>query len=796
MIIEKICIVKRRDRILASLLSGLIIIVVLAVFVCTFIFKDTIDSDTRVSLFFIFRLILGIIGTASVFDLISLFNQNSSVGLRIVSFFASRRKTQKYLVLSPDRNQIQQNLCEGIYGKQDINSFVYIYGFPNRGKTTAAFFLLEGVFLNRVKDVTQFKNIVFINCANKKDDIFSFFKSTDSTSRLREFENSLIVLDNVEQLGQRFIEINNELFSSANNMFVLIEDSDNGRPFVDFQLLQAAKVFDFNNSLIDTISQDDIHPLIKHLSPKDKEIFFAIYFTILSNTFVEIDFICKILNVKRKEISKCLKYIRKANIFLPFPFNTNYIYCICEQSLLMEIEKFYVYDDEYNKILDIFVQSKYVEEEIRWICFVKSNPNAIKQVDEKIRLKLFSEALMNGRYKPLYQSLERAIFLQPEKKQLFIYECGILNFHMGNHKISAEMFQKMLENMKGNKSKEAILHIIESSHGSSNSRVMNNILKYIVDMKKEETLYSLYATYWEIHIATEKGIFNYSDLKKIRKDLQHYSTVENVHLHNEIIKRCYTDEIRCYHILGIELPESLIKNFISFLRDQGEALYDYYYNLYIKASSIHYIEIPNCSQEESDTIALELIGKAKEYYRRANDSLSSDEKSRRASLVKQSELDMISVGCDVGPILCQIDEFLMHSQANNVDVHEAFCHTLLAKIKIADGRNISNQYGINLSSHTMDEVKKHFDTAKEIYSKYHNRYGIFRINFLELLFKLYQFPVDQLRLLTELKQLISDNPEYIKEKKIVDRIEERKKTNQGMTMLLYWILRSYPIILQ
>lgn len=779
---------------MATLLSSMIITAMTAVFICTFIFKDSTSRNTP--FFQIIRFILGFIGTASVFDIILLFKQNSSVGLRIIRFFASRRKKKKYIVVSPDSNQIQQKLCEGIYGKQEINSFVYIYGFPNRGKTTAAFFLLEGVFLHRVKDVSRFKNIVFINCTNKKDDIFSFFKADSSISRLKKFENSLVVVDNVEQLGARFIEINNDLFSADNNMFILIEDSDSGESSVDPQLLQSAKLFDFNKSLVDTPSHDEIHPQIKSLSPKDKDIFFAIYFTILLDSFVQIDFICEILKIKRKDITKFLKYIHKAQVFLPFPFNSNYIYCTCDQSLLMEIEKFYIYDEEYNKVLDRFMQSTHVDEAIRWICLVKSNTKAIKQVDEKIRMRLFSDALADGRYKPLYQTLERSISLQPEKEQLFIYEYGILNFHMGNHKRSFELFNKMLESMSGGKRNEVILHIIESSHGSSNLQTMEMIHKYIEDMKKEEALYSLYAAYWETHIATEKGKFNYFDLKKIREDLQCFASVENAHLHNEIIKRCYTDEIRCYHILGIELPQSLIEDFTAFLKGQGDALYDYYYNLYIKANSIHYLDIPNCSQEESDTKALNLAVKAKEYYRQANDSLSSDEKSRRASLVKQLELELISVDFDVNAIIGQVDTFLMHSQANNVDVHEAFCHTLLAKIKIADRRNISNQYGVNLNSQTMDEVKKHLDTANEIYSRYCNEYGIFRVHFLELLFRLYQFPSEQIQLLTELKQLISNHPNYRKEKGIVDRIEQRIELNTGMTMLLYWTLRSYPIILQ
>lgn len=789
MIIDRLYFIKKQERTLAHFLSGIILLILLTAFFASFIFAEYLKNATL-----IIRIILALLCTISIGDIVSLIRGNFTIGYRIVRYIKYKYIKNRPLIVVPTCNAIQQAVCECINGKENgLTSLVHIYGFPDRGKTTTALFVLQGIFLNTYKSVTQIKKMMFIDCSINKEEVLALFETR--FDRIKQFEDSIIILDNIETLGRQFIELNKELLLSNKNLFIIIEDSENGQTQIGSGIFDHVKQYDFNNNVLSHQVNDDIWENIGRLDKTEKMIFFAIYFSIYTNKYATQDLIASIIGINTKRVYKKIRKMQFTGPFAIFPFNDKYVYCNDSASMRL-IPQRYVNDECYIDILHRCIDGPYFDYEGRWLCLILDSPDEILKVSHEKRLHYFNNSLSKGHFGWLYHSIEYAIKLVPEKERLFSYEYGVLSYYMGYHKQAFDLYNNYLGTLDRDTRMKVLIRIMESSHGSSSEQVMNQLQVYINQLKNEQD-YALYADYWEAHIETEKGYFDICRLNLICRRLQENISirVNTDYLYVETVKRTYTDLLRCHHILGIYPEKELEDKFISYLLSINKPLHDYYYNLYIMAFRLQYIAIPLLRFENQDSELLKIIGEANIYYEKAINSEYMDQKTRRALTVKQAELKMMLADADAPQAIHTVEQFLVHSQANNVDVHEAYAETLLAKFKIIDNRNLQSSNGLIIPYYIQDDINKHLLKARKIYQVYKNEYGVFRSDFITYLYKLY-LASDLSSLFLQMEKFMSKFHAYQKEQFIWNNMKERYTEQRLSKMFILWCIKSYPIIMQ
>lgn len=734
-------------------------------------------------------------------DLISIYKKKKSFATNLVNLFVSHKKI--YTISNIDINQRQLEFCETIIGGCSGNKSIYLFGKKNKGKTTATLFLLKGLLDNcsSIDDIPWIDNLIFIDCNSNKDEIINFFYLTESSqNRIKKFKDSFIVLDNIERLGDLFFYENIGLFSSNRSCFVIIEDTENENSIHSMEALNKSLcVFDFNSSVISVKKRNEIRDFLYSLDVVSKRVFWLLYLFSLSSVFIEKKVVHRILKISQRKFKRSLKMIAQIGVFITFPFNEVYVYCLNRQAV-ERIERDYNDDATYNYILKILINNNKLDPEIKWRCLIRSSIENIQSIPEDTRYKLLHKTLYSGNYKGLYNELNKIFEQSPEKRSVLLYEKAYLSFHNGYHKEASKCYKALISTQNSlSRKKTLMLRIIESSHGNPDEENMRMIYDMISDLRACDDFFSVCADYWDVHILSEKGKFYPAEMRRIRERLSAYSDDNITIIKRSIIHRTFTDEIRFHHIIGSDNIEDLYSDYIGYLDSCNLVRKEYYLNLYIEANNIHYLILPKIIlSDRSDPNDIEQYVKdANYYYDKAILSLYTDEKSKRAARVKQKDLQMMYSNFDFTDAVNTINIFLIHSQINNVAVHEAFCRTLFVKAYILCPDNISNEKGISVSKNNRKAIKENYARASKIYKEYHNDYGIFRLGFLLLMYKLLVSKRKEMSAhLKALEELSDRFPEYKKEAEIINRLVSKSNDNTLSKMLLLSIIRAYPIILQ
>lgn len=798
-------IIKNTDLIGKKLKFGILIIsFVIDVIICATLVAIIVITCNSTNIEknnnFIALIVLSVLSTVSIIDIIEILFKKKNF-----AFFISQKllKNSNFnSVISFDLNTTQKVFCESIYGIRDKSSYIYVFGKQNKGKSTAVLYLLDGFSKNSndLSEVPWINNFTFIDCTSDKKEILEhFFMGSSMNTRVKQFSNSLTVIDNIERLGKTFFEENIGLFSSYKSLFIIIEDTANNLPMCKLDTVnRSLLVSDFNSSVIGIKPIINLIEQLKSLKPIERKVFFALYFFTISSEFANIDEIKNIIKINYFSLYKALNKIKKLTIYAPFPFNYHYYYC-CNRNYIRKIGDCIQEFSEYNGVLEAFVKSSSVNSECKWICFIRSSEQVIQKISTKDKRVLFKKALYNGKYLELYNELLDCIVKNPSKENLFLYEKGFLSFYVGKHKDATDIFLKLINSLdSASKRKELMLHIIESSHGNPNSSNMNLIYGFINEMQSEYDFYSICATYWKKHIETEKGIFESNAFESIRKKISRFNNYNNSSLYKSIIHRSFLDEIRCYHILGEQPSNEFLLKYINFLKTCSLPRNEYYSNLYIEANTIHYVKIMDIILNDnylSDELYT-LTKDAEYFYNRALNSSYSDEKSRRATKIKLLDLCMIYSDFEYENTINQINLFNIHSQINNVQVHEAFCETILIKAKILNPNNISNDLGFSVNDVLIEEIHQHFEKGYSIYQEYGNNYGMLRLRFLMYLFNFMKSDFSNPNSINSLIKMKEKYNEYPKEYGIIECLINKCNNNTCSIIFLLSIIRAYPIILQ
>ena len=799
MIIKNSSIFSKKQRSIIVIVSFLFDVAIFAIVIISFFIGYSSNVNTEKNNYIV--AILAAVGMVSFGDMLVIFSKRKSIPFLI--FRAFKKINDALSQIGIEINTMQLQFCEAIVGRKSDKRLIYIHGNKNKGKSTAVLFLLKVLLLNSdsINDIPWYENITFIDCSNNKDEIINFFLMNEPVlNRIKRFNNCLIILDNIECLGSIFLEENINLFSSYRSFFILIEDTHSPTPMVSKDMLEEALcVYDFNPNVISVRESLNLYKELIDFDSMTKNVFFALYFSTLNSYFVQKKNIRKVLSISRQQFHKSFKKIQKLKIFVSFPYNTSYCYC-CKKRVLENIDKQFSEDLIYNSVLKVCIFSNLLNAENKWLCLIRSAVSTIELVEQEKRQKMFHKALYNGNYTGLYNELEIAINNNSSKRTLFLYEKAFLSFHIGNHEEAANCYTSLINLQPDiNKKKELILHIIECTHGNPDQTNMHMINNMITELKVSNDFYSVCARYWEVHILSEKGIFSLDNMKTIRKNISKYTHSCNTSLQRSILHRTFTDEIRFNHILGNDQIFSLYDEYSNFLLSCGKVRQEYYNNLYIEANYIHYISIMNIVlyQNAPTSLLEEYVETADHYYEQALKTEYNDEKSKRATRVKQADLRMMYWNFNYEETIQTINLFRVHSQINHVGVHEAYCETLLIKALILHPHNISNESGIHIPDERLKEIYLHFDNSKKIFEKYQNNYGIFRLMFIVLLLELLISDLSTEDLYFKaIQDLRNSNPQYTKESKIIDELIQRRDKDYISKFFIISIIKAYPIILQ
>lgn len=788
MIINKCSIISKKQKRIILIVS--VIIDIIAILLLVLSILAIFNSDDENIFFAIF---INIIGAISITDFFSIILKRSSLAWKIISYFNKHFKNKSY-ISGFELSIEQRKFCEKVIGLSEKKSYIYLYGIKGKGKTTAVLYLLDSLTkCNDISEITWSDNLTFVDCTSQKEEVLNFFKLTsDLSERINKFNNCLIVIDNIERMGKVFLNENIDLFSSSKSLFFIIEDTNENHSLYDeLQFTNALFVKSFNTSIIGIRAQLNIYDTLLTFDDNEKKVFFALCIATASNAFINIKDIRKILSLSIFRFNKALRKILSKNIFQIFPFNSNYLYCL-DSSNIKSVEEQFHSDLLFNTVLKMFINSEVPSSECRWLCLVKSEIPIINTVSLDERIKLFNSALYNGNYKNLYEVISNEISKSHEKDKIFTYEKGFLAFHVGNHKEATELFWSLINSQEtAVKRKEIMLNIIQSNHGDPDQENMNAIYSFISYLKQNNDFYSVCAQYWETHIRSEQGEFDIESFHNIRNEIKKF---ENNPLRNSIVQRCFTDEIRCYHILGRKPPIELYYDYSSFLKKGNIIRFNYFYNLYVEANDIHYIKIPEAVLCGNDNIQ-ELADSADSFYELALSSSYGDEKSLFATKLKHLDLKMLYADFNFEEAVREIKLFLTRAQMNNVKVQEAYCETLLIKTYVLNPQNFSNDDGFALKRETLETINHLYCNAKETYKKYNNEYGIMRLDFLLLLIELLNinlnFNIEKIN-----NFIIKCADYFYKEQRIIKEVIEKNQKNELTYIYIVSIIRSYPIILQ
>lgn len=764
MIIDKIEIIPKKVKILSLLISIFCIILFIVLTIISIIHS----KDENIS---VVTIILGLLSSLPAIDLLLSFKGHRAFAI----FFA--QKIYKHFSKNNDfLNNKQEEFIAYIANNigEDI-FYIIACGDKGAGKTTAALNLIENIFCYSDKSVfSSKKEVIYINCLTKKDEIENLFR----ISSRDKIKKKIVFIDDTEEMGESFISDHATRLKSSNTSFIIIYNSNLPNTVSDDI---SKHLFDFERSVLCEENVDRIN----ELSCEEKKLFTILYLLCEVYSLVNLEITWKLLGFKRVFVQRCIKEFRSNGWFHCLLSHKKYIYCTCqisEQELI--VSPAFV-----NKIIQL--DEEQIDPLCKWSFIVHSSIDSIKQIkalSDNVE-KVFGKASDSGNYIFMDQILGKQ---SEEKIELFKYQQAVLKFHMGKHDDAFKIYNQLISNSTDiNERNLLMLGIIESCHGSCDENVMSRIDYYLKELEKIGGFYSECANYWKLHIRTEQGDFKELPREKLKSSflsiISALATYASERVCKEIIQRCYTDCIRCFYILGHPCPEEIKKSFLSFL-DSNKNKKTYYENLYLKANSIHYIDIPQMNFQHEEYSGL--IRQALNYYNLALEIGYGDKKSLMAAQLKKFDLEMAYNNYNYTEIMDKINEFKHMAVWQKIDVFVAYANTLAMKLLITKPNNIDNDHGLSFSSETKKQIKDNYSAAHACYTKFKNYYGTARLEFMLSLFNILENDKKKTKEIGKINKLIENYPFLAREKQIFAQLPKMSKLE------VLTAIKLYPIILQ
>ena len=742
--------------------------------------------------------VMGIAAIVSLVEFVcrKLFNKHTFLHKLLLKSYKS-----KNVLYPPTTMQIE--ICAWITNRILSSNGIMIYGKPNTGKTSSVFMFLarDTKDVNILKNINWSQSVIYIDCKNDKSDVLDFFGLLGKKINREVYENTLIIVDNLEVMGNTFIENLVNIINSSLGNFILLTDTCK----VDNDLYNTLERKSMRNNCPLSVSESDNFPNIyQKLTDSEKKVLLVIYYISLSLTLIQVKDLYALFceDIHFLHFKFVLSSLLRKGLIKLFPFDHSYMLMAKRndiakyQTVIWETQQ---NSDAVNRVL--LNSEKFPES--AWLSLIHLPYEQIEQISIDKRELLFSNALNSGNYDTLYKVLFGELKYSPIKENVFLYEIGTLYFYNSQQENAFRMYNILIERENDIDKKNRItLRIIEATHGDVNPATKGNINEYLNKLANSNYEFGLYAEYWRLHIETEKGFFLLDRYETLLENLVTYKdSVHDEEIYLEIVKRCYTDILRSYHILKKSLSKKKISDFMLFLNanyNKNIGMIKYYNSLYIKANSLHYIDL-------LDNI---LKGKScQDAYDRAlieyNQAIACGYENCKS--VSACELKCIDLKLYADENISEFQEyeakikvFLSNAEINRVSVHVAYCKTLLAKLYML--RNLNDvEYRKSYNQKAKDsKIKKYLFEGKKIYEEYHNVYGTIRIDMLELLYHITTITEKKelKNTIQKMADILEEHQEYQREREIMQFYGNILNNDTSFGMFAISILKAYPIIMQ
>lgn len=796
MITNKFSVFTKKQSILLKIVNTIqIIISVLLIAVA--IMSSIPKLNGKIDHSYIFALVIGIAGAVSLLELIA-----KTVSNRKTFAYSLLLKIYKKSTPLFPPTQIQTEVCSWANKSIQEGKSILLYGKVNTGKTTSIFIYLSQYIKNKeiLKNLEWVENVLYIDCRSNKSDILDFFDEGKFFIKNQTYEKSLIIIDNIETMGEAFCNQLLNVIKGSISTFILLADVCN----VGIQNYNAIESKEIEEKFSIKIYQkhvDTFKNVYKNLDYHNKIILLTIYYISMSVTLIPIRNIFAIWDTElsHHQIHSRIKFLMRYDMIKEFPFDNRYILLV-NQKAIFENQGIFWETPENTEVIMKIIKNSNSFPESAWLSFIHLPYEKQLQLSHIKKDELFFNALKCGNYLTLSKALQEELVYSPNKEPLFYYEMGTLHFYNSQQEKAFIKYNNLLQNIS-NTDQEMILtlKIIETTHGDITPLTRENINKYLGKIKEKGTPYSLYAQYWELHIDSERGKFNLHAFNRLLTNLLGIETAYSTDVHLEIIKRCYTDIIRICHILFIAPEEELTNHFLDFLeKHYGDTTCRYYEALYANANFEHYISLldkilkgENCENTYYQAASYYEIA-IKIGYQNLKSVSACELKDIDLKLFVPENLDNIDQYKD------KINRFLTNAEINRVSVHVAYCKTLLAKLCMI--KNLSDEEYYRLSEKKRKNkdsyIKAYIRDAKKIYRNYENDYGIIRIQFLEFLyyFATCDNNTDRVISLQKVTDILENYSEYRRENLIIDSLKSNSDISSRMFVIS--LVKAYPLIMQ
>ena len=501
---------------------------------------------------------------------------------------------------------------------------------------------------------------------------------------------------------------------------------------------------------------------------------------------------------------KNLKKLVKNKFILLFPFIKHTVYLDTDIAKLFA--NHYRKEPIYAKVLSLYREDypliNCVE---KWLLNCESRLLGISPSNQKENSWLFKEAFNYGNYNFLLTELLQIISSNKSKEHLFYKELGYLYEKTGDRDNAIFYIKKYLQVSSDEEEKQKIyLLLFEIIHHIDQST------EKLLELKLSNNLYiKLQSEYWLQHIEIEKGSFNHNELKNITNMFlrikQHQDEINYYH----ILRRMFSDLARVYFLKGKINKETFLE-FRNSMKKSGlnefHSEYEDFFNLLTKAHYLHYDVIfqlgfygrfvHDCDDKYGESPKIEkMISAAIDAYQKCENNFKSyGDKAWYTISIRKNELRACS---DIQPIkiINELESQKALFEKNHNELHLAFVCCVICKVKFL---NLYFNPFENDFEPTIKECNAHLLEAEKLYSKFENKYGLYRINFIKAFLNLYseiQNEENKATAREQFRQKITNLKEkrYYREYEMIDSILKLKDIEIDLTARFF---RYYPIVLQ
>lgn len=773
---------KARFIVTLLVLSGVLCVLVTAGLIA---FGQIVDSNKKLLFFAIFSWVCGF---GSLVEMIRHIIGEELIAIKIVLFFKNK------LGKSKKPTSYQKEFLNRTSSDTEIKkNSILITGDKGTGKSECINFLT-----NKINNMTGRKtslskmHFCFVDFFNDCEHATQFITNLNDSSLM----NFILFLDNINEANslilEKIFELNEKCLivmveENSSSMYKSIFELNNNFKFICVEFKDKVKINE-NVSLIKEIQTTTIL--------KKKFLFTIWYFCYYYNMF-SWSLISKHFSESsiKKNIS-CrlyLKKLKKIGLIEQFPLNTHYMR-FANKSESIHICELDLKDNDkiiFQEIIEILFK-KESNYEVKWMAMLCLDCDTINKLEDK--RNIFYNAVALGNYKKLLDQLNIHTKNNIQKRRIFSYELGILNYYNGNYQEALKCFKETYKE-KTFSTEELCLRVIETMHGSNNKSIKRNIQKALNYLKdKCDNNYKEYAEYWENHINSEKGIFDTNEFKRIREILIRTPSDKRTKTSNFLIEKSIMDELRCsWILLKDEKTYEEIKE--CYLNEYKEKIsFKYYDDLYFCAGTSHYYSIPKAWMENKINLLHKELNKAKVHYDSAITSKYQNNKSKMAAKAKR--YDIMLMTNDYENLHSYYNDLLAFNKNaidEKIDLFIAFSNCLMAKGKILELAFTHRDY--YPLKKEIESIKKLIDESTKIYKKYDNKYGVQRNEFIELLFDLLNNFGSNKKFNNTFAYLCKHKNHFYKvEQEYIMKLLRIRKTISYKAV--FDTLKYYPIILQ